>query len=445
VRRRTFLALPLASPLLAAAPPRSSRKVSPKPRPASAPRDVQPDPARLNDSFLEDLSWRTFRFFIDHADPDTGLLKDRAHNYSPEAGPPNRWPASIAATGFGLTALCIGAERRWIGRAEAARRVRVALGFFANHAPQQHGFFFHFMDSRTGTPTALAEVSSIDTALLLAGILATRQYFDDDPDIVHLSKFIYDRVDFRWMLNGDPLLLSHGWRPDRGFLPYRWSSYSELMVLYLLAIGSSTHSIPPDSWYAWKRPELVYGNFKYITSTAPLFAHQYSHAWVDFRERREGRAPYTNWFVNSITATRAHREFCIGLEPKFASYSADIWGITASDSAKGYSAWPDLSIDGTIVPCAPGGSLMFAPDICVPALRNMKAKYGDHVYLRYGFSDAFNPLTKWTDNNVLGINLGITLLSAENLRTGHVWRWFMQNPEIPRALALALLEPVART
>jgi hypothetical protein len=304
------------------------------------------------------------------------------------------------------------------------------------------------MDSRTGQPSFNAEVSSMDTALLLAGVLTACQYFDSDPELVRLAKYIYDRVDFQWMLNGDPLLLSHGWRPDTGFIRHRWNAYSELMILYTLAIGSRTHPIPPDSWYAWNRPELVYGSYKFITSAGPLFIHQYSHAWIDFRERRELRAPFTDWFVNSITATRAHRDYCISLSTRYPSYSADIWGITASDSAKGYSAWgvwsgdPGLfQIDGTIVPCAPAGSLMFTPDICVPALRKIRSKYGDHVYLRYGFSDAFNPITKWIDDNVIGIDIGITLLSAENLRTGNVWRWFMSNPEIPRAMNLALLQP----
>jgi hypothetical protein len=405
--------------------------------------------ARADDALLEDLSWRAFRYFLDHSDAHTGLVKDRAHNYPPEAGPPNHWVASIAATGFGLTALCIGAERRWIGREEAARRVNLALEFLAEHAPHQRGFFYHFMDSRTGQPSFNAEASSIDSALLLAGVLTACQYFDDDPDIVRRAKYIYDRVDFQWMLNGDPLLLSHGWRPDQGFIPHRWNAYSELMILYLMAIGSRTHPIPPDSWYAWKRPELVYGAYKFITSSGALFVHQYSHAWVDFRERRERRSPNTNWFVNSIAATRAHRDYCISLSAKYPSYSSDIWGITASDSAKGYRAWgiwggdPNpFQVDGTVVPCAAGGSLMFTPDICIPTLRNIKAKY-DHVYLRYGFSDAFNPLTNWIDDNVLGIDLGITLLSAENLRTGMVWRWFMANPEIPRAMSLVLLEPTS--
>jgi hypothetical protein len=451
VRRRTFLSLPLslaASPLSFAAPPAKARKKKPAPTaaPAAAPT-VETHSEKLNDILLEDLSWRAFRYFLDYSDPHTGLVKDRAHNYAPESGPPNRWAASIAATGFGLTAFCIGAERKWIGREEAARRVNIALQFFAEHAPQQNGFFYHFMDSKTGQPSYNAEASSIDTALLLAGILTACQYFDDDLEIVRRSKYIYDRVNFQWMLNGDPLLLSHGWRPDQGFIPYRWNTYSELMILYLLAIGSRTHPIPPDSWYAWKRPELVYGSYKYVSSNGPLFVHQYSHAWVDFRQRHELRAPFTDWFVNSIAATRAHRDYCISLSPKYPCYSAEIWGITASDSAKGYRAWGNwgvvadlFQIDGTIVPCAPGGSLMFTPDICVPALHNIKSKYGEQTYLHYGFSDAFNPLTKWIDNNVLGIDLGITLLSAENLRTGNVWRWFMTNPEIPRAMNLALLQ-----
>jgi hypothetical protein len=207
----------------------------------------------------------------------------------------------------------------------------------------------------------------------------------------------------------------------------------------LLAIGSPTHPIPSQAWRAWRRaPQITYAKRTYLDG-APLFIHQYSHAWVDFRDTRDSVAPYTDFFANSIAATRSHRDFCIWLAHRFPqSYSALVWGITASDSAKGYVAWygPPLhpAIDGTVVPCAAGGSLMFTPDIALVALQTMREKYGEQIYGRYGFADAFNPTTRWTASDVIGINVGITLLSAENLRTGNVWKWFMQNAEIPRAM-----------
>jgi len=268
-------------------------------------------------------------------------------------------------------------------------------------------------------------------------VLTARQYFRDDPEIVRYARLIYERVDFPWMLHGDPFLLSHGWKPETGFLTARWDSYSEHCILYLLAIGSPTHPIPPEAWYAWKRPVLEYAGYTYITG-GPLFIHQYSHAWVDFRGCREERAPHTNYFVNSVTATLAHRAFCVDLGRRFRSYSSEVWGITASDSEKGYVAWggPPASpaIDGTLVPSAPAGSLMFTPDICIAALRQMRELYGTRVYGRYGFTNAFNPLDRWVDPDVIGIDTGVTLLSAENLRTGNVWGWFMRNESAQLAL-----------
>jgi hypothetical protein len=242
------------------------------------------------------------------------------------------------------------------------------------------------------------------------------------------------------MLNGDPLLLSHGWTPEDGFLKSRWAKYSEFTIIYLLGIGSPSHAIKPESWYAWERPENVYGDYKYI-GLSPLFTHQYSHVFVDYRGRAETRGTKIDWFQNSVTATRAHRQFCIDLATDFPGYSKDIWGITSSNSAKGYKAWGGPprrnNIDGTVVPCAPAGSLMFAPEICIPALRAMKDRFGDKIYGRYGFTDAFHPTNGWVSADVLGLDIGITLLSAENLRSGNLWKWFMRNPEIPRAMRLA--------
>jgi hypothetical protein len=399
----------------------------------------QPPPAESDDAFLNDLSHAAFTYFWEQADAGTGLVRDRAH-----AGGTSVGVASIAATGFGLTAMCIGAQRQWVTTSQARERVRSTLRFFANRAFQEHGWFYHWMDPATGAREWKSEVSSIDTALLLAGVLTARQYFASDAEIVQLATQIYRRADFQWMLNGDPSLLAHGWTPERGFIRYRWDHYCELMILYILAIGSPTHSIPPASWYTWARPSISYAGYTYITG-GPLFIHQYSHAWVDFRGRRDNTL--TDCFANSVAATRAHRAFCVSLARQFpASYSENIWGITASDSAQGYLAWGgppmDSRIDGTVAPSAPGGSLMFAPDICIPALRAMRDKFGSRVYGRYGFVDAFNPITGWTDSDVLGIDLGITLLSTENLRTRSVWSWFMANLEPAHALDLVGLRLV---
>lgn len=396
------------------------------------------------DEFLEDLCHRAFRYFLEQADPHTGLVFDRTRADGSRVPGASRNAASIAATGFGLTALAIGAARGWIERARAVERVRATLRFFARDATHERGWFFHFLDAETGRRVWQCEVSSIDTALLLAGALAARQALDD-AEISQLVRSIWERLDFGWMRNGDPLLLSHGWKPESGFLTGRWDRYSELPILYMLGIGSPGHPMPPQSWYAWKRPRVRYYGFSYV-GDAPLFTHQYPQAWLDLRGLRDGPPSQIDYFANSVKATRAHRAFCLGLARQFPkSYSKNVWGITASDSVKGYVGWGgppadaaiDPAIDGTVVPCAPGGSLMFAPDICLPAMRSMRERFGETVYGRYGFCDAFNPTTGWIGPDVLGIDAGITLLSAENLRGGGVWQWFMRNPEIRNALKLA--------
>ena len=396
--------------------------------------------SRAEESFLEDLSHRAFRYFWEQADPNTGLVLDRARADASAMDEAHRDVASIAATGFGLTALCIAAERRWVDPHDARDRVRATLRFFAERANNFHGWFYHWLDARTGERRWNSEVSSIDTALLLAGVLTVRQAFRNDPEITRLATKIFERVDFRWMQNGHPSFLTHGWKPESGFLQSIWNDYSEETMLYLLAIGSQAHPITPRAWQAWRRDWVSYAGYSYLAGARPLFIHQYSQAWVDYRGRRESRPPYVDYFDNSIKATRAHRAFCIDLSKEFPGYTENIWGITASDSAGGYVAWGgpprDPAIDGTVVPSAPGGSLMFTPDICLPALRAMKEKFGERVWGRYGFVDAFNPNTGWVDPDVIGINVGITLLSAENLRSRTVWRWFMRNVEIGHAMRL---------
>jgi hypothetical protein len=389
--------------------------------------------------FLDDVQRRLFTYFWEQADPSTGIVPDRARADGSALDENHRDVGSIAATGFGLTALCVASERRWIESPAAVERARNTLRFFADRALQQRGWFYHWIDIKTGQRRWNSEVSSIDTALLLAGVLTVRQCFARDPEIVRLATKIYRRVDFRWMLNGDPLLLSHGWKPETGFLRPRWDTYSEETILYLLAIGSPSSPISPRSWSALWKDRYRYAGYSYFTTIGvPLFMHQYSHAWVDYRGRREADGDRIDYFKNSVNATLAHREFCMHLSYAFPGYGPDVWGITASDSAKGYLAWGgpprDPEIDGTVVPAAAGGSLMFTPELSVRALRTMREKFGDRIYGRYGFVDAFNPNNGWTNTDVIAINQGIILLSAENARTGLIWRWFMQNPEIRRAM-----------
>lgn len=403
--------------------------------------------SRLDNDLLDDVSRRSFRYFWEQTNPRTGLVLDRAMaDGSPDDSPDHRDVASIAATGFGLTALAIAADHRWISRDVARDRVLTTLRFFAASAPQEHGWFYHFMDARTGERVWHCEVSSIDTALLLAGVLTVRQAFQDDPDIVRLATFIYNRVDFPWMMDGSQTVLRHGWKPETGFLPYKWDTYSELMILYLLGIGSPTHPISPASWYTWKLPVAQVGDYSFVGG-GPLFIQQYSQAYVDLRHRIAAPAvpmdsfvPRVNYFANAVAATRAQQALAVDLSHRFPGYSPEVWGITASDSARGYVAWgtsaADPRIDGTVVPSAAGGSVMFAPDLCIPTLRTMLLRYGRKIYGRYGFADAFNPTTGWVSRYVIGIDAGIMLLSAENVRTGDVWRWFMANPEANRALDL---------
>jgi len=395
--------------------------------------------ATVEAQFLDDLQHRSFQYFWEQADPNTGLVPDRARMDEKPLDAGHQNVASIAATGFGLTSLCVAADRKWIEESQARERTRNTLRFFDARAYRQRGWFYHWLDAKTGERRWNSEVSSIDTALLLAGVLTVRQCFRNDAEIVRLAGRIYERVDFRWMLNGHPRLLSHGWKPESGFLRPRWDTYSENTILYLLAIGSPSYSISPESWYALWRDRYRYEGHSYFTTIGvPLFMHQYSHAWIDFRNRREIRGDRIDYFQNSVAATLAHRAFCINLRYDFPDFGPDMWGITASDSAKGYLAWGgpprDPDIDGTLVPSAAGGSLMFTPELATRALQTMKDKYGEKIYGKYGFVDAFNPKTGWVDTDVIGINVGVILLSAENARTGNIWRWFMQNREIPLAM-----------
>ena len=240
---------------------------APRPRPLAISAD--------DDAFLEDLSKRTFMFFWEQADPGTGIVRDRARTDGSPVEGGGRDVGSIASVGFGLSGLCIAAERGWIPRAAALDRARTTLRFFSERMTHERGWFYHFVNIRTGAREWSSELSSIDSALFVAGALTVRQCFADDREIPRLADAIYRRVDFAWMLAGDPLLLSHGWKPESGFLKSRWDHYCELMILYLLAIGSPTHPIPPESWRAWRRPEITFERYTYVGGPPPLFVHQY--------------------------------------------------------------------------------------------------------------------------------------------------------------------------
>jgi beta-glucosidase len=397
-----------------------------------------------DDAFLEDMSKRAFRYLWDRTNPANGLTLDR----SPADGSDRKSDhrsynvASIAASGFALSGLCIAADRGWVTPQQAKDRARNALDYFANRSNHDNGWFYHFVDYNTGERRFNSEVSTIDTALLMGGVLTVKQCFKDDSQIVDLADKIYRRIDFKYMQNGHPYLISHGKR-DGQFLNNYWARYSEEAILYLLGIGSPTNAIPANSWYAFERPWNEYRGIRWIGSTTPLFIHQFSHAFVDFRNRQERRPPFMNYFENSINATRAQQKFFAEeLSKEFPKYGPNMWGMTASDSERGYVAWGGPPrhdrTDGSVVPCAAAGSLMFTPDITIPTLRKMKDDHGK-AYGPYGFADAFNPHTGWVGPDVLGIDQGITLLSAENLRSGKVWYWFMQNDEIRRALRAVYL------
>ncbi|HEY0264550.1 MAG TPA: glucoamylase family protein [Granulicella sp.] len=380
--------------------------------------------------FLGEMQRAACLYFYEQADPVTGQVLDRAANRNPSGALDPRRITSIAATGFGLTALCIADKRNYLPFVDIRERVVRTLDFHLNKMEHQHGFFSHYNEVKTGRAFAFSEVSSIDTCILLCGVLTCREYFDD-PKIKEMATQLYHRVEWPWMLNGG-LTFSMGWRPDSAFIATRWDHYCELMMLYLLAIGSPTHGVDPSFWKNFSRPRIDYGPYVYIGDSDPLFVHQYSHAWFDFQGKRDA---YADYFRNSVLATQAHKLFCLSLN---RGYSDDLWGITASDWEHGYTAWggPPLigPVNGSVVPCAAAGSLPFLPEECLRVLLSMRQSFGERAWGRYGFCDCFHPELEWYDPDVLGIDLGIGLLMAENLRSGFVWKTFMQNPEALAAM-----------
>lgn len=430
-----------------------------------------------NAALLDDLELRMFNFFWELGRDDNGLV-------------PDRWPTpsfcSIAAVGFALTIYPYGVERGWITRDQAAARTLATLRFFAN-APQgdalegfsgHRGFFYHFLDMEKGLRHQQTELSSVDSSLLFMGMLFAAQWFDRDTSVEReirtLGTDIVERADWVWFQRGRRDV-SMGWHPERGFIDRGWTGYNEGMMVALLALGSSRHPIGADGWAGWTDTYAPFwrgqGNTRHL-AFAPLFGHQYSHAWIDFRGISDAamREAGFDYFENSRRATYANQAYCQANPMGWADYSRDVWGLTACDgpealierggkrrqiggySARGPLGQPDGYDDGTLAPTAVMGSVPFAPEICVPAIATLRRRYGADLYGRYGFFDSFNPSVKapatsalgpvtatagWVSTDYLGIDQGIALVMMANQRNQMVWNTMRRCPTIRRGLRRA--------
>ncbi|MCI0690418.1 Tat pathway signal protein [candidate division KSB1 bacterium] len=424
-------------------------------------------PTATWDTFLDTLQVRTLKFFLETTDPATGLTPDRW---------PKPAPSSIAAVGFALTAYGIAVEREVITREEAAQRTLNTLRFFWQ-LPQHErpdkvagykGFFYHFLKTPEGTREWNCELSSIDTALLFAGVLFAQSYFDGDnqaeQEIRALADSLYLRADWNWFMT-DTNGVSMAWRPERGYSKHIWDGYDEAMILYVLGLASPTHPLPESVWQVWTKPYVwaKHYDWEYV-NFAPLFGHQYSHCWIDFRGIQDDymRAKGIDYFENSRRATYAQQAYGKENPNQWRDYSENIWGWTACDGPKGIKLEIDgkqrefrtywargvsadwVGDDGTIAPTAAGGSVAFAPEICIPTLKAMRAKYDTLLFKEYGFLDSFNPsfitpetLNGWFDDDYLGIDQGPIVVMIENLRNDFVWNVMKKNKYIVTGLQRA--------
>jgi hypothetical protein len=415
--------------------------------PASDTVSASPKAFASDDAFLDYVEHTAFDYFWYEANPKNGLIKDRSTQNS---------SCSIAAVGFGLTAIGVGIDRGWITRAEGRDRTLVTLNTFLNGAQSvlttnvigYKGWFYHFLDMKTAVRSGSTELSSIDTGLLLAGMIYSKQYFSGSDSIETkirtAADSIYRRVDWNWMCNGGTSL-TMGWDPSSKFINARWIGYNEASILYILGLGAPVNPLSVLSWTAWTSGYNWSFNRwlnNYLVDFAPLFGHQYSQCWIDNRTNADEymKLKGITYFENSRRATLAQRLYCIDNPRGATGYGPNMWGITASDVPTGYSArGTNNNDDGTLNATAPGGSLPFAPEVCMPALRNMYDTYRTTIWTGYGFCDAFNLSVSpaWWDTDVLGIDQGPIIIMAENYRTGNVWKTFMKEPAIATGLQRA--------
>lgn len=415
--------------------------------------------------FLEDLKHRTFNYFWELAHPVSGMVPDRA---------PTKSFSSIAATGFGLAAIVTGIEESYITREQGAERVLTTLRFFrdltqspdATAVGGYKGFFYHFVDMETGHRFKDVELSTIDTGLLMAGILTCYTYFDgENPTeqaIRETALHLYKRVQWDWAMQPDGFM-SMGWTPEKGFIEARWRGYNEAMVLLIMALGSPTHPIADKAWQKWTEG-YHWETFEGQTHVnfGPLFGHQYSHMFVDFRGIQDEymRLKGIDYFENSRRATLSQQAYCARNPRKFVGYSNLIWGLTACDGpgwmkamhngqnmvVEGYSARGASSDylvdDGTLAPTAAGGSIPFAPEICIPTLIALKDTW-PAMFSQYGFKDAVNPTfgtadgQPWIDPDCIGIDQGPILIMLQNYQHQTIWNILKKNPFILKGLQRA--------
>ncbi len=394
--------------------------------------------ATSDENILNILAHRCFQYFRAQPNPNTGLILDRSSNFDQRAD--GYSVASIAAVGFALAAFPVGVKRGWISWEEGYARTMRILTFFRERMYENRGFYYHFVDVRTGERVWKSEVSSVDTALFLAGALFAGAFYAG-TEVAELAEELYHRVDFQWMLTDGGArphsrTLNMGWTPEHGFLGSRWAHYSELMILSLLAIGSPTHPIPAETWRSWERPERSYGGHTAIGGDLPLFVHQYSHLWVDFKKVQDGHADY---YGNSVQATLLNRRFARDHQGRFMTFR-EFWGLSASDGPSGYRAYAPVlgRTDGTVCPSAALASIIFTPGLIIADLRSwLKHKQLHRIWGRYGFADAFNLDANWIGTDVVGITQGALLLAIENHRSGLVWEYMMGIPHIQRGMLAA--------
>ena len=404
-----------------------------------------------DEQFLEYVQQTSFDYFWYGANPNNGLVPDRS---SPGSA------CSIAAVGFGLTGIGIGIDHGWISRTQGVMRVLTTLNTFLQ-GPQgpgssgiigYKGWFYHFLDMNTALRAGSPELSSIDTALLLGGVLYAKQYFDGtngaETSIRTTADSIFNRVDWNFMSRGTDAV-AMGWQPTTGFSGFGdWIGYNEGMIIYCLGLGAATNPLPASAWSRWTSGYTWATNYGYaFIPFPPLFGHQYSHCWIDFRHVADAYMNNHNstYFENSRRATLAQRAYCIANPLNRTGYSGDIWGLTACDSPGGYAVHgtpPPQNDDGTIAPTAAGGSMAFTPEISLPNLRYLYDHGRQSMWTAYGFRDAFNLGQQFYDSDELGIDQGPIVLMIENYRTQRVWDLFMKNAEVQRGLQRAGFVPL---